>query len=700
MTYNRFLYNSALYNAGREEVGGISRSIIQAHTGPHVRAVVGSTSGISLVSDFTVLKGQYTNTPATAFNFPDLAAYINAVRVGSDDLIALLYGQAAKDLPAKLFPMAHAPDLPARIFGLFEANLGAEILGKLAEKDLAAAIFVAVHNLGGSIFGLDAPVLRGRIFGNAPGDLGAIIWAPEDLAAYVNVVQNLDLPASIFSYHYKDLPARMIGYAAPYITAFIRGFASATDDLPAYTLVTAPETSDLTASIDAGLYGFRTTLPAIITASTDTLHNLPAWVIPTVSTTKNLGAMIQQFTNVDLPATILLYGADNLGASIGTIAFGAKNKELAAFLQAMHLYNLAASITPNSNLANLRATISSLHGTRDLGAFIRASETFVTAILKVITLSGKDLRATIGRPDCAGGSAIKALGGYLRAQAADDLHAYIESYAQKNLGAVVNTNTIIHAFDTIDVSYSAYRRRLTKKLLTSDTIDIVYAPFRGANLLASITGTIPEKNLGATISAQFLLPRVTPFVSRLTSMDLRAGEDLDIGEVRLQMEGELQEFFYVHGTDDAFIRDANQKWKINVRSFKEIANNLFGDFASARVCRVADLTSFTTIDEAVRYCINAVLGLNGEVSLGATIIARGEYKNLPALLGVSDKYKDLGGIANRVFPSDLLNAEITPTGGYTVLNAVILADGSGSGDLTASIDPYGDSDLTATITGI
>src|SRR5574338_563444 len=630
MTYNRFLYNSALYNAGREEVGGISRSIIQAHTGPHVRAVVGSTSGISLVSDFTVLKGQYTNTPATAFNFPDLAAYINAVRVGSDDLIALLYGQAAKDLPAKLFPMAHAPDLPARIFGLFEANLGAEILGKLAEKDLAAAIFVAVHNLGGSIFGLDAPVLRGRIFGNAPGDLGAIIWAPEDLAAYVNVVQNLDLPASIFSYHYKDLPARMIGYAAPYITAFIRGFASATDDLPAYTLVTAPETSDLTASIDAGLYGFRTTLPAIITASTDTLHNLPAWVIPTVSTTKNLGAMIQQFTNVDLPATILLYGADNLGASIGTIAFGAKNKELAAFLQAMHLYNLAASITPNSNLANLRATISSLHGTRDLGAFIRASETFVTAILKVITLSGKDLRATIGRPDCAGGSAIKALGGYLRAQAADDLHAYIESYAQKNLGAVVNTNTIIHAFDTIDVSYSAYRRRLTKKLLTSDTI----------------------------------------------------------------------EFFYVHGTDDAFIRDANHKWKINVRSFKEIANNLFGDFASARVCRVADLTSFTTIDEAVRYCINAVLGLNGEVSLGATIIARGEYKNLPALLGVSDKYKDLGGIANRVFPSDLLNAEITPTGGYTVLNAVILADGSGSGDLTASIDPYGDSDLTATITGI
>lgn len=699
MTYNRFLYNSALYNAGRDEVGAVARSIIQAHTGPHVKAVVGSTGGVSLLSDFVITEGQFTTAPSS-FNFPDLAARINAVRTSTDDLIAAIAGIAYKDLPARISLVAKIPDLPAIIFGLLQKDLGAVITGQLAEKDLAAIIFAAVHNLGGSIFGLAAPTLTGKIFGNEAGNLGAIIWSPTDLRAILSTVQKTDLPASIFAFQYKDLPASMVGYAAPVLTAYLRGFAAATADLPAYTTGTDPESSDLSAYLEASLSGFRTTLPAIITPSLDTLKNLPAWVIPTGSVTRDLGATIQQFTPVDLPAIISLFGADNLSATIGTIAFGAKNKELAAYLQPMHLYDLVAAITPNSNLANLRATISSLHDTADLGAFIRASETFVTAILKVVTLSGKDLRATIGRPDCAGGSAIKALSAYLTAQQADDLQAYIESYAQKNLGASVNTNTTVHAFDTIDISYSAYRRRLVKKLLTSDTIEIVYAPFRGANLVASITGTIPEKNLGASISAQFLLPRVTPFVSRLTSMDLRPGEDLDIGEVRLQMEGELQEFFYVHGTEDAFIRDANQKWKINVRSFRAIANNLFGDFAAARVCRVADLTSFATIDEAVRYCIHAVLGLNGEVSLGASITARGGYKDLPAFVGVSDKYKDLSGIANRVYPSDLLNAVITPTGSYSVLSAVILADGSGSGDLTASIDPYGDSSLTATITGI
>lgn len=699
MTWNRFTYNSALYNAGRDELGGVIRSIIGAHTGPHVKAVVGSTGGISLLSDFVITEGQFT-TPPSSFNFPDLAARINAVSTSSDDLLAMIFGWSYKDLPAQIYLVSKIPDLPAIIFALLEKNLGATISGQLAEKDLPAFIFATVHNLGGSIFGLAAPTLGGRIFGNEAGNLGAIIWSPTDLAALLNVVEKNDLPASIFSFQYKDLPAKMAGYATPFITAFIRGFASATDDLPAYTVGVDPEFSDLLAHIETDLFGFRTTLPASITASTDTLKNLPVWIIPTGSTSFNLGATIQQFSENNLPAVISLFGADNLTATIGTISLGAKNKELPAFLQPYQTYDLAATISSNSNLKNLGAFISSLHGTKDLEAFIRAAETFVTAILKVTTLSGKDLRAVIGRPECGGGTAIKALGAYVQAQAADDLRAYIESYAQKNLGAAVNTNTIVHAFDTIDVSYAAYRRRLNTKVLVSDTIEIIYAPFRGANLLASITATLPEANLRASISAQFLMPRVTPFVSRLTSMDLRAGEDLDIGEVRLQMEGELQEFFYVHGTDDAFIRDANQKWKINVRSFKAITSNLFGDFAAARVCRVADLTSFATIDEAVRYCIHAVLGLNGESSLGATIMAKGGFKNLPAFVGVSDKYKDLQGLANRVYPSELLNANINPVGGYSVLSAVVLAEGTGYSDLIASIDPYGDSGLAATITGI
>ena len=60
MAYNRFLYNTALYNAGRDEVGAIAKSIIQAHTGPHIQAVVGEIpsgagqSGIAFLSDFII----------------------------------------------------------------------------------------------------------------------------------------------------------------------------------------------------------------------------------------------------------------------------------------------------------------------------------------------------------------------------------------------------------------------------------------------------------------------------------------------------------------------------------------------------------------------------------------------------------------------------------------------------------------------
>ena len=75
MAYGRFLYNTALYNAGREEVGAVARSIIQAHTGPHIQAVVGSTGGVSFISDFVIQEGTVTKPPSR-YEFPDLQAWL------------------------------------------------------------------------------------------------------------------------------------------------------------------------------------------------------------------------------------------------------------------------------------------------------------------------------------------------------------------------------------------------------------------------------------------------------------------------------------------------------------------------------------------------------------------------------------------------------------------------------------------------
>ena len=114
-------------------------------------------------------------------------------------------------------------------------------------------------------------------------------------------------------------------------------------------------------------------------------------------------------------------------------------------------------------------------------------------------------------------------------------------------------------------------------------------------------------DLNASLTIVFPLPRVVPHVSSVLAADLRTGRALNTQEVRLQLEGLLLDFLYVNGTEQSFIQESDEEWKINVRSFQEIAEGMFGDFASARVCRLGSVLSYSTLDEAVRACIEAVI---------------------------------------------------------------------------------------------
>lgn len=611
--------------------------------------------------------------------------------------MALVFGQAALDLPAAIYLTNRIPDLPARVFGLLQKDLTAAILGELGMANLPASIFVAVAHLAAKITGHAAPVLGGRITGQTGGNLGAIIWSPQDLAASITITFGDNLTASIFGMSFKNLPARMLGIPGPSFRAFIRGTASATADLPSVVHL-LEESPDLPASINPTYPGPNDFLASI--TSIGYHDSMSAAIISAFQGTKNLGALIKTGGEVDLPAVIDFLGALNLIATIGTIPFGTRNRELPAFAQSVHPADLGAVMTISRNTAFLGAFIEALHDTKDLGAFIRAAETFITAIFTVSTMSARNLRAVIGKPECDGGSAIKDLPASAIAKNAKNLRAVITVFAQHELGASVNTSNIIHAMDVIPVRYSPRRDKKTKVLRSTDSISIRYSPFRGKNLGASITGTLTYKDLNARVSAGFPLPRVVPTLSRLTAADLRnGGENLNIQEIRLQLEGRLVEFIYVNGTDDAFIRDSEEQWRINVRSFQPIAANLFGDFAVARICRRGGLDSFATIDEAVRACISRVLGIEGELELGASITATGGFKGLRALVGVSDTYDDLRAIAGRVFPYDF-GATIQSTGQINDLFALI-DPSPASSDLSASIFHVpSEGSLTASITGI
>ena len=691
MTYNRFLYNTALYTAGREDVGAIAKSIIQAHTGPHIQAVVGGTGGLTFISDFVIQEGTLKKPPAS-FKFPDLSAFVRSTRRQSDNIAAFIRGFGFLDLPASIFPSDRIPDLPASIFGLFEAHLIATILGRLGQKDLAAAIVAAVANLPAQMTALVAPVLRGTIAPHAPKNLGARIHTPLDLIGIIVPVNFSDLPGSLTAVQRGDLPGIMVGITAPQVSAFIRSFLPGTLDLPARTVPLALE--DMPAVINVSIPG-PDDVSGTITPGGG-YGSISGLVRSIVGSSGDLGALIKTGGELDLSAIIDFLGADNLTGIIGSIPAGERDKVLNSFLRAVIAVDLGATMTISENVAFLNAAISVLRDRADLGAFIRVAETFVTALLTVTTLASSSLRATIGRPGCAGGSASANLAALSVAQLKGDLRATLSSFITKNLGAIINSSDLFFAFDTIDFSFSSFKVQ-DPQFNATDTITFSFSPFRGQSLGASISSVPQNVLLAASITATFPLPRVLPALNRISAVELRTDRAQTIQDITLQLEGSLLEYLYVNGTEQAFIRDPNEDWKINIKSFRPIAEGLFGDHAAARVCRLGSLTSFATLDEAVRSCIQAVIGLESERDLGALITATGQTVNLFATLGVSDTFGNLGAFAGRVFPSELLNGLVSATGGYGALSGSIKGIASETSSLNAAIAQVSDLDLGALI---
>jgi hypothetical protein len=644
MTYNRFLWNTALWNAGRDEVGAIARSIISAHTGPHVQAVVGGSGGTTLISDFTITEGTVTKPP-TQYKFPDLSAFIRAYQTQAPrvdflsikDLAANLRGFGFKDMPACVFITNRIPDLPASIFGLFEANLLATIIGQLGQHDLPAIIQALVANLAAQMLGLAAPTLPATIFAQSPGNLGARIHTPADLGAIFQPVQFGDLPANILGFGFKDLPANMLGIPAPTLLAFLRAAIGDIKDMPARS--SARDFGQLSATILSSLTAASFDVPAFVRIFVDDQNDLSAVI-----------NFIGRTGEFDLPAIIQFLGALGLPATITPAAVGERDRFLNSFIYAIR-GNLGATLNA-APAAFLGANIRSLSDKRDLNATIRVSETFVTALLTISTLVGRDLRATIGRPECAGGSANSVLGAIAVTQHARNLGAFLESFLEKNLGASINTSDTFFAYDTIDIRFTPFKLPIDPRFSATDTIPVLFSPFRGQNLGASITSEQNNVSLGASIAAVFPIPRVVPAVNRLTAADLRINEPQNLQEIRLQLEGALLEYIYVNGTETSFIQDPNEAWKINIRSFRPIAAGLFGDRAAAKICRLGSLTEFHTMDEAVRFCIQEVLGFESQADFGATIAGTGGATNLNALLDIQNDFGDLNALANRVFLSD------------------------------------------------
>ncbi len=130
--------------------------------------------------------------------------------------------------------------------------------------------------------------------------------------------------------------------------------------------------------------------------------------------------------------------------------------------------------------------------------------------------------ATIGNPECAGGSANHNLLAFAQAQLKGDLGALIEAHIEKDLGATINSPNIVYAMDTINVLFSPSLFRFNTTFLSTDTIPISFTPFRGKDMGAFIFGELASTDLPAELTVVFLQPRVTPNLNRILAADLRA----------------------------------------------------------------------------------------------------------------------------------------------------------------------------------
>ena len=329
----------------------------------------------------------------------------------------------------------------------------------------------------------------------------------------------------------------MLGVAAPTLLAFLRGVSADISNMPAQTLPLAfdPGLPGLIEPVFTGDTGFKVGLPVTVTGATisgaeGSVDFLGGFIKGLFGGTPGeLAAIIRTAdTEVDLQATVTGGGASNLAGIIGLIPVGDQDRFLGAIAQPVHPANLGAIMTFSENVSFLGASILSLRDTGDLGATIRVAETFVTALLTISTLTSRNLRATIGKPGCAGGSAVASLGASAITQHAKSLSAFLESFLEKNLGASINTEDIFFAYDTIKIRFTPFELPGDPLFLTTDTIPVLFSPFRGQNLGAIINIIQNNVFLNASINPVFPLPRVVPAVNRLTALDLRLTEPQNI----------------------------------------------------------------------------------------------------------------------------------------------------------------------------
>lgn len=437
-------------------------------------------------------KPSFNNVPFnwTALSSANLQAAINVLGVYQDSTYTYL-----KECPT--YTIAYGGTiqiikLPCIYGGI--RDIGAYIYSNPLHLDLPAYIFVEVR------------------FHNLRAYIKSTTQAIKDLGAYLESVPPVNLNALIHGYAVANLPAIIGGYASLNLPASIGAHPPA--DLNA--ILNVIEIFDLPASILGELYKGQADLGAIVNKIFQVGY-------------KNLGAILQGWQVLDLPATIgVVYKWDlnaiiqsssvfNLQALLNAVA----PVNLPANVHGYATKDLLAYILGGFGPGDIQASIFGI-GPKDLNAYIEGFKGVeIPFDLPAILLGTQefDLNAIIGIIDAANlGAIINATGGALNLPATIIPNVLrlkrainVSLLEHTDLRAMINFQCFSSGFRNLHAYlYPIYKHDLSAVIWGWKTDDGY------ANLAAYINGA--EYN----VEDKFTLTMV-PDVTKFTSLRLKFG---------------------------------------------------------------------------------------------------------------------------------------------------------------------------------
>lgn len=534
-------------------------------------------------------------------------------------------------------------DVGAYIFGVAQSgqgNLGAIIQIGANEKDLTGIIRgVVERNLSASISAHPPQNLGALVNALTYEDLGATISPIPggDLGGYIQVYPQRDLGANIYGWEQRDLGATIKGKAYGDLVAIIgihsprdlgarlKGWVrEATRDLGAY--IRAYQYKDLGANIRAT---YLDTIGGYINPVTpvDLTATIYGW------DTKDLTALINGVKlPTDLGATIVVSGAyDHLGAYLRARAGTEVPSDLGARITSFYEKYLGAYINPKYP-GNLGANLTVDGASGLLGATIYPKMVKITTVISFVTMEHKNMGAYI---NICFGSESRNLGAYLQPLRKSDLGAtiYGEGLYQegtKNLGASTGTASEYFTIDKLPLSVYIGEG----SYWTEDKLPIgLYLSVSSKRLGAYINAVQANADLGASIGSIVPEPYGFNNTKNREFVYYRSylGEKLRFETAEISFRQMVADYFYVSAENKVYRTDRLDRWITDVKSYIPKNERLNIKRRLHRMTTIHDISSFSSIDEAMKFAIDYVTAYPA-VDMGARITGSGSYKGMGAVI--------------------------------------------------------------------